>query len=246
MSSSALSGAEACLVWVAPARQGNGNRPKIVRRRGPLHEKSAFLNNDQTFRILLLGMGLVVVPVGIYRRLRSQATRETLDRRQEGLFILATLRPLAIVMMLGLVAYLIEPASMAWSSIRLPQWLRWVGVGICGIAGGLFIWTLRCLGKNLTDTVVTRREHTLVRNGPYRWVRHPFYDSVAFFVLGVSLLAGNWFLFLTGGLVFILLMIRTPTEEQKLLARFGEGYSSYMESTGRFIPRIRVKRETDW
>src|SRR5215831_1192492 len=112
-------------------------------------------------------MGLVVVPVGIYQRLRSQSTRETLDRRQEGLFILATLRPLGIVMMLGLIAYLIEPVSMAWSSIRLPQWLRWTGVSICGMAVGLFIWTLRCLGRNLTDTVVMRRKHTLVKDGPY-------------------------------------------------------------------------------
>jgi protein-S-isoprenylcysteine O-methyltransferase Ste14 len=27
----------------------------------------------------------------------------------------------------------------------------------------------------LTDTLVTRREHTLITHGPYRWVRHPFY-----------------------------------------------------------------------
>jgi protein-S-isoprenylcysteine O-methyltransferase Ste14 len=204
------------------------------------------LNNDQTFRILLLGIGLVVVPLGIYQRLRSQDTRETLDRRQEGLFILTTLRPLGIVMMLGVIAYLIAPTSMAWSATRLPQWLRWTGVSLCAMAAGLFIWTLRCLGKNLTDTVVTRREHTLVKEGPYRWVRHPFYDSVAIFVLGVSMLAANWFLFLTGGLVVTLLVIRTRTEEEKLLARFGEGCRSYMESTGRFIPRVRVKRETGW
>jgi protein-S-isoprenylcysteine O-methyltransferase Ste14 len=202
----------------------------------------AFLNNDQTFRILLLGMGLVVVPLGIYYRLRAQATRETLDRRQEGLFILATLRPLGIVTMVGLIAYLVDPASMAWSSIRLPQWSRWMGVSICGMAGALFIWTLRCLGKNLTDTVVTRREHTLVKHGPYRWVRHPFYSSVALFILGVSMLAANWFLLLIGGLVLMLLVIRTRIEEEKLLGRFGEGYRSYMECTGRFIPMARTKR----
>ena len=46
-------------------------------------------------------------------------------------------------------------------------------------ACGLLVWTFRCLGKNLTDTVVTRQEHTLVMQGPYRWVRHPFYDFAA-------------------------------------------------------------------
>jgi len=109
--------------------------------------------------------------------------RETLDRRQEGLFLLATLRPVGIVLMLGLVAYLIKPASMTWSSLPVPTWLRWTGVGICAMADGLLIWAFRHLGRNLTDTVVTRREHTLVIDGPYHWVRHPFYGSVALFVL---------------------------------------------------------------
>ena len=45
----------------------------------------------------------------------------------------------------------------------------------------LLIWTLRSLGPNLTDTVVTRQAHTLVTRGPYRWVRHPFYGCMALF-----------------------------------------------------------------
>ncbi len=200
------------------------------------------MNPDQTFRAVLLVIVLVVFPVGVYHRLQSQATREKLDRWQEGLFILATLRPVGILLMLGVIAYLVDPASMAWSSTLLPAWLRWTGVGGCAIAGGLLIWTFRRLGKNLTDTVVTRREHTLVTHGPYRWIRHPFYDSVALFVLGTSLIAANWFLFMTGGLVIGLLIIRTRTEEEKLLARFGDKYRAYMERTGRFVPRIRANR----
>jgi protein-S-isoprenylcysteine O-methyltransferase Ste14 len=137
--------------------------------------------------------------------------------------------------MLGLLAYLLNPGWMAWSSISLPNWLRWVGVGI-GVAGGaLLIWTLRSIGKNLTDTVVTRKEHTLVTIGPYRWVRHPFYGSVALCILASSLIAANWFIFLTGVLVLALIAVRTPKEEEKLLARFGDSYRDYMERTGRFL-----------
>ena len=72
-------------------------------------------------------------------------------------------------------------------------------------ACGLLVWTFRCLGRNLTDTVVTRQKHTLVLHGPYRWVRHPFYDSAALLMVAVSLIAANWFLLLTGGLAFVLL-----------------------------------------
>jgi protein-S-isoprenylcysteine O-methyltransferase Ste14 len=193
---------------------------------------------DQTFRIILIVGSLLLFPVAMYYRLRSQATRERLDRWQEGPVILFTLRPVGIASVLGLIAYMINPSRMAWSSVPLPEWLRWAGVGVGVIAGGLLVWTFRSLGKNLTDTVVTRREHTLVTTGPYRWVRHPFYDSVALCVLANSLAAANWFLLLTGGLAFVLMMVRTRTEEEKLLARFGDSYRAYMERTGRFLPKI--------
>jgi protein-S-isoprenylcysteine O-methyltransferase Ste14 len=117
-----------------------------------------------------------------------------------------------------------------------------MGVGLFILAGAVLVWTLRSLGKNLTDTVVTRTHHMLVTTGPYRWVRHPFYDSVALFVIASSLVAANWFLFLTGGFAFILMIVRTRTEEEHLLARFGDSYRAYMEQTGLFLPRIGAKR----
>ncbi len=121
---------------------------------------------EQTFRfILILGFALIV-PIGAYHRIKSQATGEKLDRRQEGIFILVTLRPIAIAGMAGLVTYMINPALMTWSSVALPNWLRWTGV-VLGITGGLLlVVTFRTLGKNLTDTVVTRAAHTLVTRGP--------------------------------------------------------------------------------
>ena len=202
------------------------------------------MNPDQTFRAVLVVACLVVLPIGIFFRFRSQATRETLDRRQEGLFILATLRPLGALFWLGLIAWMIDPGWMVWSGVSLPVWLRWTGVGMIIIAGGLLVWTFRSLGRNLTDTVVTRQHHTLVVDGPYRWIRHPFYDSAALFILAMSLVAANWFLFVIGIMVFCLLVIRTRTEEENLMARFGSSYRTYMERTGRFLPRIGAHRHS--
>jgi protein-S-isoprenylcysteine O-methyltransferase Ste14 len=194
--------------------------------------------HDQTFSTVLLIGFLVVLPIAAYYRLKSQATGEKLDRWEEGLFMLATLRPAGLALWLGLISYMINPSWMAWSSVPLPTWLRWTGVGIFALAGGLLFWTFRSLGSNLTDTVVTRRAHTLVTHGPYRWVRHPFYDCAALLVVATSLAASNWFLMMTGGLVLVLLVVRTRTEEEKLLARFGDAYRSYRERTGRFLPNL--------
>jgi protein-S-isoprenylcysteine O-methyltransferase Ste14 len=194
------------------------------------------MTDDQLFRCVLL-VGLVLVfPIAFYHRVRS-FTGERLDRLQEGLFILISLRLLGLAGMAGLLAFLIDPSWMAWSSLPLPRWARWGGAALGVIAAVLLIWTFRTLGRNLTDTVVTRKEHALVMTGPYRWVRHPFYVSFALAVVANSLVARNWFLFLTGATAFILLAVRTRTEEANLVERFGETYRQYMARTGRFLPR---------
>ena len=198
----------------------------------------ASVQSDQPFRLALLGIILLAFPIAVFHRARSHAPREPLDRRQEGWFILLTLRPLGLATWAGVIAFLIDPSYMTWSSVPLPAWARWTGVAVSAIGGGLLTWTLVRLGPNLTDTVVTRREHTLVTRGPYRFVRHPFYDAAALFVIGIALLAANWFVFAAGASVVALLVLRTRTEEANLLARFGAPYQDYLDRTGRFLPTM--------
>jgi hypothetical protein len=119
------------------------------------------MSDDETFRIVLVVGFLILFPVALSYRIRSQATRESLDRWQEGPFILFTLRPVGVASMIGLVAFMIEPSWMAWSSVPLPAWLRWTGAVVAALAGGLLLWAFQSLGPNLTDTVVTRKAHTL-------------------------------------------------------------------------------------
>ena len=192
--------------------------------------------DDQIFRLILIAGFAIIMPPVIYYRVKSQASGESLDRRQEGLFVLATLRPLALASMLGLIAYTINPASMAWSVVVLPTWVRWLGVGVA--TGSLLIWTMHTLGKNLTDTVVTRKDHELVTGGPYRFVRHPFYCAFILAVLANSTVPANWFILLTGVSAWLVMVFRTNKEEENLIARFGDDYRGYMEHTGRFFPRL--------
>ena len=195
------------------------------------------MDHDNIFRyVLILGFA-VVFPIGLYHRLKAAASREKLDRRQEGVFILATLRPIAFIRIAAVFAYVIDPAWMRWSQVGLPPWVRWAGVGFGVSAAILLTVVFRSLGTNITDTVVTRKSHTLVTSGPYRWVRHPFYVTAALAMTADSLVTANWFLALTGALTFGLMVIRTETEEQKLIQRFGDAYRDYMARTGRFFPR---------
>ncbi len=192
---------------------------------------------DDYFRTAIVIVVGLFGPFGLYYRIRS-ISGEKLDRWQEGTFILFGLRLSGMPWFVASLAWLINPEWMAWSSLPLPDWVRWIGLGIVCLWGLLLVWTFHHLGKNLTDTVVTRKEHTLVTSGPYRFVRHPFYLAFAIALVGGSLVAANWFIFLMGCLPFAFLVARTRIEEAKLIERFGDEYRDYMARTARFLPRI--------
>ncbi|MCO6455430.1 MAG: isoprenylcysteine carboxylmethyltransferase family protein [Pirellulaceae bacterium] len=197
--------------------------------------------DDNTMRLALLVVLVVFAPFAILGRINSMTT-ERLDRWQEGGLILFGLRLGAVPLFLAGVAWMIDPQWMGWSSIAIPPWLRWIGIATLGFSGSLVLWMFWNLGKNLTDTVVTRKEHTLVTSGPYRFVRHPFYAAFALGVLGVSMAMANWFIPLAGAVPLGFIVARTSIEEQKLIDRFGVEYRDYMLRVGRFWPRWPVGR----
>jgi len=194
------------------------------------------MHDDTPFRLALLIWFAIIAPIGIYHRLRSYAPGDRLNRRAEGLGMLITLRTIALARLVAIAAYLINPEWMRWASFGMPTPIRWVGVGVATVGGALLISVFRTLGRNLTDTVVTRREHSLVTAGPYRWVRHPFYVAFAIVIVADTLIIANWFISLLGVIALSLLALRTPIEERKLIERFGDDYSRYMATTPRFVP----------
>ncbi|MEK6238859.1 MAG: isoprenylcysteine carboxylmethyltransferase family protein [Planctomycetales bacterium] len=197
------------------------------------------MTTNEICRILLIGGFLGMTAVGLYYRLKSRVPGEQLDRTQEGVFIMIGLRLTAAATLVGMIAYMIEPQWMNWSAIPLPFWLRLLGAFGGACASGLSAWTFHSLGKNLTDTVVVRRDHSLVTDGPYRWMRHPLYAAVLINVFSLTLLTASWFFLLGGGIVFAFLVLRTRVEEERLIECFGDDYRDYMPLVGRFLPRLR-------
>jgi protein-S-isoprenylcysteine O-methyltransferase Ste14 len=192
---------------------------------------------DQPYRAVTIILFLITVAVSITFRIQAARAGDKVSRREEGLSIMVVLRLFGFSAWLGLIAYMLNPAWMAWSAAPLPGWLRWAGAAMVMAAIPLLYWMFRSLGMNVTDTVAIRRQHSLVTHGPYRWIRHPLYTFGSLAFAGFSLLTANWFIGLAGLLALAVLMVRTPIEEAKLIERFGDEYRAYMRRTGRFLPR---------
>ena len=200
---------------------------------------------DATFRPYVVAGFFLVILIALPFRIKSQATHEKLDRTQEGVAMMIGLRLAGLVLWAGAIAFMIDPASMAWSSLPLPAWGRWAGVAMTLVTIPALIWTLRSLGPNLTDTVVTRQAHTLTTHGPFRWVRHPFYDCMALFTIAIWADGGQLVHAGRGSCGVRAAGGAIANRGAEVLERFGESYRAYRSVTGRFIPRNRARRLGD-
>jgi protein-S-isoprenylcysteine O-methyltransferase Ste14 len=110
---------------------------------------------------------------------------------------------------------------------------------VCVLSTGLFTWAMA--SNTFFSQIVriqTDRGHTVAKNGPYRYVRHPGYVGMILFEFGISALLASWWALVAGGLCAVLLIIRTALEDRTLQAEL-TGYMDYARQVRyRLLPGI--------
>lgn len=121
----------------------------------------------------------------------------------------------------------------------LPSGTLLVGVTLAAMGFGLRYWSMRTLGRFYTNPVTIRDDHELIRNGPYRWIRHPVYTGGLLVLVAFPLILGSVLsLALTLLLCLTVYIERIGIEEAALVARFGDAYTKYSERTYRLLPGL--------
>ena len=197
------------------------------------------MESELPFRIILpLLFMTFIVHRGYYSRRYRPSEAETVEKRAAGTASrIANL--LSIAALLSSVAYVAFPMLVGWASLALPSWVRWTGLGVAASGFALLQWSHAALGRNWSDQPRILKDQELVKDGPYRRVRHPIYAAFLLILGSTLLFTSNW---LVGGLWLLVTSIdirdRIAYEEEAMLARFGEEYRSYMRNTGGLVPRI--------
>ena len=144
---------------------------------------------------------------------------------------------------LGLIPIFFYVLTSWIDRFRLPlsPGVRWFGAGLIFASDLLFIWSHKALGRNWSPFLEIRKGHTLVTDGPYRFIRHPMYAAIFLIGIGVSLLSANWIVVLSYMLpVICMYLVRVSDEEKMMIEKFGDKYREYMRRTGRLIPKLRT------
>ena len=196
------------------------------------------MNTETPYRVILVVVFIVQTAISVGYAKGARADSTIVRKRAEGVPLTMAIAISYLAYGGGFVAYLLNPAWMAWSSIAVPPWIRWGGTLPLVLGGTWMIWALQHIGRNLTISIETKADHALITSGPYRWVRHPLYSGGMVESVGVCLMMANWFVALCAGVFWTMIAVRTPMEEQKLIETFGNEYRGYMERVGRFMPKI--------
>lgn len=199
------------------------------------------MNNEREFRAATALLLVAAISISGYHRHKAERADEERSPawREEGLPVAVGLRSAGLALMISVAASVLSPRRMEWSRLDLSSWLRWSGAGFGVASLPLAHWVFSSIGENITPTVTTRSDHELVTDGLYRWVRHPLYSVGSTFWVSLSLLAANWFMGLASVAVLVMVLVRLPKEEARLIERFGDEYRAYTRRTGRLLPRLR-------
>ncbi len=143
----------------------------------------------------------------------------------------------AVILLAHLAVAVLDGGVFRWS--RMASW--WAAPGFVLVVSGhcLSVWAAG-VNKFFEPTVRIQedRNHEVVTDGPYRYVRHPGYSGVILWCLGSPFILGSWACFVTGSLAAALLVTRTVLEDGTLQLELA-GYSSYCEKVpSRLLPGL--------
>jgi protein-S-isoprenylcysteine O-methyltransferase Ste14 len=198
------------------------------------------MNIELIFRVVVLLVLVSAFSISGYFRKRARESGDVIERKEEGGIVLALRMGFALPLLASLLLYVFYPPALSWTQITLPLWLRSLAAIIAVLCAPLIYWVFSSIGRNISETVLTKSDHQLVTHGPYRWVRHPLYSSALLLLCSISLIAGSWFIFayfVVGTIAFRTLVI--PAEEQKLIDAFGQDYRDYQHRSGALLPKLR-------
>ncbi|OJA20358.1 hypothetical protein AZE42_12755 [Rhizopogon vesiculosus] len=135
-----------------------------------------------------------------------------------------------------------------------------IGTALVVTGGSIRWWCFRTLGRFFTFELSVRKEHQLVKTGPYAIVRHPSYTGVIMQLIGVPILHGSQTSWLrdSGALdtfpglkqfvllwlaieiaITIMLPLRISREEEVMKSHFGDEWKRWAKEVRyRLIPGV--------
>jgi protein-S-isoprenylcysteine O-methyltransferase Ste14 len=129
-------------------------------------------------------------------------------------------------------------ARHGWSSP--PLWTWGLGAALYVAATALLTWAMRTNTHfEKTVRIQADRDHKVIEDGPYRFVRHPGYVGAIVGLIGATpLMLASWWAFVPAAVATAFMVVRTALEDRMLQAEL-DGYAAFTKKTRyRLLPGV--------
>jgi|SRR6267143_286269 len=142
---------------------------------------------------------------------------------------------------LSLFAVWMMPRRHQITILPLGFWFQLLSTILVIVLVAVSLWTiaaaLRVLGKQWSLQARVLEDHKLVRDGPYRFVRHPIYTGMLGMIIAGGLAWSQWIgLLIALALFAIGTAIRVRSEEKLLREQFGAAFEDYKRGVPAVLP----------
>jgi protein-S-isoprenylcysteine O-methyltransferase Ste14 len=130
---------------------------------------------------------------------------------------------------IGFLGHLVVPRTYTVAIMGVA--FTWIGITLA-------LWARWHLGQYWSGSVTLKKDHKLIRTGPYAHFRHPIYSGIDLAAVGGALAIDEWRCVVGVGLIVLGYWMKARKEESLLAAEFGEAFKEHCRHTGFLIPKF--------
>lgn len=185
----------------------------------------------------VITVALIIVANGVFmdRNLMIERSQLQQGTKKWDIFLslfVALLGPIAVLLLAGL------DKRFSWSQ-GISFQLQIAALILLVLGGLLGTWSMAANRFfSATVRIQSDRDHSVVSNGPYSYIRHPGYTGGIISILMVPIILGSWVALILAILVACGYILRTALEDRTLQKELA-GYREYTENVRyRLFPGI--------
>ena len=116
----------------------------------------------------------------------------------------------------------------------IPIFLILLVVGL-----SLRLYTKKLLGKHFSINIIIHKDHKIIQNGIYKYIRHPMYLSNILIFMSIPGFFSSYYGILSTIILIIpTTILRIEIEEKHLKHQCKKEYQKYQQRTSKLIPFI--------
>lgn len=194
--------------------------------------------DEITYKIIFVIYVILLALLRLPQHLKYRKKKTPLFKVSKSEYVTFTLAFLGmlIIPLIHLVTGLLDGFKMG-----LPDWARLLGP-VLGAFGLILLWWVHwILGHHWAPIPEIEKDHKLLMDGPYKYMRHPMYTAFYMLIIGAWLALSNWMVGVMSVFSwYIFCKVRIMHEEKVLIKEFGDEYREYMKRVGSLLPKVRA------